>query len=290
MVDFVFTVDTTLAGATPSNQMQLRFATLETYNATIFWGDGSSQALTDGFSLVTKTYAVGGVYQIRISGVFSAIQFAGSADCKKVVSVDQLGDVGWTTFLNAFRGCTNMTSFTVGDNADLSGVANYSACFRDCTSLDAGNMSGFVTSAATVLNTMFLGATSFDLDVSDWDISNVTGMSSMFLNVTLSTDNYSKLIKGWQGQAPSIQSGVIFSGGNSQYYTGGATEDARTDLINTYGWTITDGGGGEPEPSGGGLPNRCRTRTRSRSGFFFNLMRWIAHFFIKAKKFFKGEL
>jgi len=38
------------------------------------------------------------------------------------------------------------------------------------------------------------------------------------------------------------QSNMSVHFGNSQYTAGGAAEAARTSLINTYGWTITDGG------------------------------------------------
>jgi len=72
-------------------------------------------------------------------------------------------------------------------------------------------------------------------------------MSHMFDGVTLSTDNYDALLKGWATDSSStasdgiddIPNGVIFSGGNSFYCT---SETERQVLIDTYGWTITDGG------------------------------------------------
>lgn len=52
-------------------------------------------------------------------------------------------------------------------------------------------------------------------------------MASMFTGVTLSTANYDALLIGWNS-LPSLKNGVIF--------------DARQNLINAHGWTITDGG------------------------------------------------
>jgi hypothetical protein len=79
-----------------------------------------------------------------------------------------------------------------------------------------------------------------DQDLSSWDITNVTSMTNMFNGCTLSTTNYDAILIGWEAQGP--QSGVIFHAGNSTYTSGGAAEAARNSLINTYGWSITDGG------------------------------------------------
>ncbi|MCF6239599.1 MAG: hypothetical protein L3J79_12490, partial [Candidatus Marinimicrobia bacterium] len=64
-------------------------------------------------------------------------------------------------------------------------------------------------------------------------------MYDMLLYVTLSPSNYDALLVGWNNFT-SLQSGVVFSGGNSKYSPLSAL--ARQNLINTYSWTITDGG------------------------------------------------
>jgi surface protein len=77
----------------------------------------------------------------------------------------------------------------------------------------------------------------FDQDISGWDVSSVTSMSNMFLDVTLSTANYNALLSGWS--VLSLQNGVTLNGGNSQYCTGAV---GRQSMIYNFGWTITDGG------------------------------------------------
>jgi len=69
-------------------------------------------------------------------------------------------------------------------------------------------------------------------------VSSVTDMAYMLFDVTLSTTNYDALLNGWA--ANIVQNNVSFSGGHSIYST--AAETARSTLVNTYGWTISDGG------------------------------------------------
>jgi hypothetical protein len=56
--------------------------------------------------------------------------------------------------------------------------------------------------------------------------------------MTLPTAAYDAILQGWSAQA--LQSGVDFDAGNSQYSS--AATSAHNVLVNTYGWTITDGG------------------------------------------------
>ena len=62
-------------------------------------------------------------------------------------------------------------------------------------------------------------------------------MDEMFYGTTLSTDNYDALLNGWS--TLTLQPNVTFSGGNSHYCH---AETARQNIINNFGWTITDGG------------------------------------------------
>jgi uncharacterized repeat protein (TIGR01451 family) len=91
---------------------------------------------------------------------------------------------------------------------------------------------------------MFYNATAFNQELGSWNVDALANATSMFTGVTLSTTNYDALLNGWASQ--TLQPGVIFSGGNSQYCAGG---DARAKMISTYGWSITDGGSACYAPS-----------------------------------------
>ncbi len=89
----------------------------------------------------------------------------------------------------------------------------------------------------------------FDQDISGWDINGVTTFNNLFLStVGPSQDNYDAILIGWEAQAP--QTGKTINFGEATYTPGGAAEAARTSLINTYGWTITDGGPRAAQTSG----------------------------------------
>jgi hypothetical protein len=95
---------------------------------------------------------------------------------------------------------------------------------------------------------MFNRALSFDQDIGNWIIGNVLQMNDMFDSVALSAENYDSLLIGWAQQ--TVQNNVNFSGGWSIYSPEAIS--SRQTLINTYGWSITDGGLlGSPEVSTG---------------------------------------
>jgi hypothetical protein len=60
----------------------------------------------------------------------------------------------------------------------------------------------------------------------------------MFSGVTLSTNIYDNILIKWSKL--SLQKNVEFHGGNSKYSSN--AESARESIINSYNWTITDGG------------------------------------------------
>ena len=108
-----------------------------------------------------------------------------------------------------------------------------------------GNLSTWDISSAKRIDSMFGGCVNFSNDLSQWDISSLqdAGASRFADGCTFTTTHYDSLLNGWSTMGvgeTQIPSNITFSGGNSQYSSAG--ESARNTLINTYGWTITDGG------------------------------------------------
>ena len=144
---------------------------------TVDWGDDT--APTTHTSNATHTYAATGNHTVSISGDFTRIHLDGnSTNAPKLVSIEQWGDIEWDTMENAFYGASDMV-YNADDTPDLSGVGSMSNMFRGASSFD-GDISSWNVSSVTDMSYMFSGASSFAQPLGDWDVSSVTDMSYMF--------------------------------------------------------------------------------------------------------------
>lgn len=228
-------------GKSNDNQIEIPTFPGETYNYSVNWGDGNSNANVTGS--ITHTYAAAGTYTVTITGTFPRIYFNSSSffttqsDARKLLTISQWGSQVWTSMENAFAGCTNLT-ITATDSPNLTSVTNTRRMFLDASSMNS-DLSGWNVSNVTNMESMFNGASSFDQNLGGWNVSSVTNMSSMLSSANLSRSNYDALLIGWAQL--TLQNNVSFSSTSStSFYCKGAT--ARQNIINTYNWTINDQG------------------------------------------------
>ena len=133
-------------------------------------------------------------------------------------------------FFNATIFNQNISSWNVSNVTDMSNMFSYAAAFNQ-------DISSWLTSNVTDMSAMFNSSSSFDQNLAVWDISNVGNMLTMFSFSGLSTNNYDNILIGWEPQV--VISNVPLGAIGVTYCTG---ETARQNLINNYGWTITDDG------------------------------------------------
>ena len=144
---------------------------------TVDWGDGSVSANVTGDQ--KHTYYYGETHTVRITGNFEQIYLNGhTTNAPKLQSIEQWGDISWTSMGSAFYGASNM-AYNAADSPDLSDVTDMSGMFHDASSFN-GDISEWDVSHVTDMSDMFHGAFSFNRDLSKWDVSNVTDMSGMF--------------------------------------------------------------------------------------------------------------
>ena len=241
-----------------------------TFNAVVDWGDTSPPETITTYNGFTHEYAAIGEHTISITGTFPNIYFAGGGDKLKLKRVTNLGTVGWTRFNNAFNGCVNLTEFTAG-STDTSAVTDINTMFGNCaglTSVDVSSLdtslvtsmlgvfancytlpsldlSSFVTTNVTDMYVMFYqcNALTSIVGVEDFDITglNSTGDLNLFLtSCKMTTPQYDNLLVKWEAQA-SVIPAMTASFGTSILTLGGAADTAKQSLINTYGWTVSDG-------------------------------------------------
>ena len=148
---------------------------------TVDWGDGSNPTTHPGYA--THTYASPGNYTVSISGDFERISLGGSttANAEKLLSIDQWGDIEWTSMRGAFQHARFMV-YNATDAPNLSRVTDMNSMFATAVSFN-GNITNWNTSSVTSMNNMFGGARAFDQPL-DWDTTSVTDMHSMFVGAT----------------------------------------------------------------------------------------------------------
>jgi hypothetical protein len=158
-------------------------------------------------------------------------------------------------------------------NWNVGNVKNFSYMFEGQQSGYIPQVAAWNTSSATNMQKMFAKKLSFELDLSGWNTALVTNMSYMFESTAMSngssfantvagwsiasldnaasmfnqagpgTTNYDQILDittGWASQA-TIQSGVSFGVGTTQYTLGGNAEAGHNYLTGTKLWNIVDG-------------------------------------------------
>ncbi|RZJ74988.1 MAG: BspA family leucine-rich repeat surface protein [Flavobacterium sp.] len=146
-------------------------------NYTIDFGDGT--ILTNQTGQVNHTYVTPGIYTVTISPDFSRFNCGNLLTTSLTPkSVEQWGDVNWSTMEWAFAGCTDLVINAV-DAPNLSQVTSMSYMFYMCPSINQPINHWDVSNIVNMSN-MFLGAILFNQPLNNWDVSNVTDMSSMF--------------------------------------------------------------------------------------------------------------
>ena len=93
-------------------------------------------------------------------------------------------------------------------------------------------------SSVTNMKYMFWEAEAFDQDLSAWNVEAVKYMNDLLYRTSFSNTHYDLLLNAWS--ALSLQEDVTFDAGSAQYSN--SAESARSVLVNTYNWSITDGG------------------------------------------------
>src|SRR5690625_1044980 len=181
------------------------------YDYNIYWeeiGNPTNSGTETGVAgSITLTFPAAGEYRVEINGDFPRIYFNNTGDKDKILTVDQWGDIRWSSMGGAFYGAKNM-QLTTTEAPDLGGVSNLSSMFRDTETFDQ-DLSSWDVSRVRRMQNMFHGAKSFnspldnwtpgkdladgcdlysmfhdtevfDQDLSSWDVSRVRRMQNMF--------------------------------------------------------------------------------------------------------------
>ncbi|WP_420580456.1 BspA family leucine-rich repeat surface protein [Reichenbachiella sp.] len=146
-------------------------------NITIDWGDENVETITNANGSAYHTYATAGSYSVEITGGLSYIRFPNGYQ-SKIESIDQWGDISWTTMEEAFKSCFYL-KVLAADAPDLSGVTSMESMFEDAFNFNE-DISHWDVSTIENMVFLFNGASNFNQPLNDWDVSNVISMGGMF--------------------------------------------------------------------------------------------------------------
>ena len=209
---------------------------------TTNWNLSSATDMRSVFTQCTKLTALD-VSNWDVSGVTT---MSGLFDiCTLVVALDVSNwDVSSVVNLSGtFSDCSTLTSLDVS-SWDTSSVEIMLGTFQSCNNLTLLNLSAFDTSSVSRMDDMFNGCTSLTaIQAGGWDVSSVTDFTDFAKGVTLTTVEYDAILNnttGWISRGVLANKTISFGG--SKYTNSGDALLGRQNLINTHGWTITDGG------------------------------------------------
>ena len=150
---------------------------------SVDWGDGTTN------TSLTHTYVADGSFNVAVSAS-GATNFNPNYYSSEytdyytyLTECNSFGEIGLVNLDYAFRGCTNLVTVPISLPSGLSTVTTTSAMFFGATSFNQ-DISGWNVSSITNMAYMFYDASSFNQPLNNWNVSNVAFMANMFFGAT----------------------------------------------------------------------------------------------------------
>lgn len=185
--DFVTTWKTNNQGASNDSSIFIATDTNFTYNYDVDWDNDGIFDTIGVTSNITHQFNDTGIYTIRIRGTFPSIKFGfhdGALNFtpynakNKIIYVEQWGNQPWKDLRSAFSYCLNL-KFRANDVPILDSLNSLKMFLSGATKFNS-NINNWDVSSITDMNMMFFKASSFNQALNAWDVSNVTEMKQMF--------------------------------------------------------------------------------------------------------------
>ena len=193
---FITTWDTRITSQRSSDSLSIEIPGVG-MNYTVKWenidGLNVKGSKTDCNNTVMIQGLTPGRYRVSISpgnGTFHQIKFDNMRDKDKILSINQWGDIKWSSMFHAFLGCSNLT-LDADDTPNLEKVESLDGMFDSTLSFN-GDLNKWDVTNVKFLNHMFKNARLFNSDLSMWDTGNITIMNSMFDNAISFNQDLSK--------------------------------------------------------------------------------------------------
>ena len=181
------------------NTFSLPLDSSSTINSTVDWGDSSSDTITSfDQAESTHTYATAGTYTIKMLGTVNGWAFNNAGDRLLIRDISRWGIFDWSK-KSAFFGCAGLTVSAL--DRPLVTTDEFYAEFAGCTALtEVPSLGNWDVSSLTKIQYMFYQSPNItSIDVSGWDVSNVSIFSNMFNTLVTEIGNLISIgdISGW---------------------------------------------------------------------------------------------
>ncbi|MHA1355055.1 MAG: BspA family leucine-rich repeat surface protein [Candidatus Heimdallarchaeota archaeon] len=198
----------TSTGSTNEFQISLPLVTDGMYNFIVSWGDRTIDTITSwNQPEVTHTYAIQGVYNVRISGLVSGWRFNNGGDHLKLIKILSWGDLHLGNYDSFFYGCSNLM-ITTDDLLNLTGATSFDNMFRDCQALEqVGRINEWNISKITTMHSMFYNTNFFNDSIGGWDVSRVKDMRYMFYQA----NSFNQPINNWNVSSVTDMSYMFYA-------------------------------------------------------------------------------
>ncbi|WP_421812237.1 BspA family leucine-rich repeat surface protein [Flagellimonas sp.] len=215
----------------PHNNFKLILGTNEDYqyDFIIDWGDGSPEeeiTLQDP----AHVYEKAGIYFISIQGDFPAIQMGDLNDYPRqsaLIGIQQWGNIVWRSFYEAFSYCNYLVEYNAADAPNLENVEIMNFAFHGATRFNA-DLSDWDVSNVKKMGMMFHSAYDFNGEIGNWDVSNVVNMFGMFGYA----EEFDQDLGSWNIQSVEVMTSMFnYSGISAENY--GATLIGWSNKENT---------------------------------------------------------
>ena len=201
-----------------------------TYSYDVSWkNDGVWE--TDFTGDATHDYGMAGIYEVAIRGTFPQIYFNDSGDRQKILTIEQWGTNGWDSMESAFNGCSNLIG-NAPDIPDLSNVTDMSSMFKKASSFNQ-NISSWNVGSVIDMSDMFLNAASFNQNIGNWNVGKVTNMSGMFSQAA----SFNQNIGSWDVSKVTDMSAMFTSAGIFNQDIGNWDVSNVTDMSDMFNTT-----------------------------------------------------
>jgi len=210
--NFITTWNTENPGSSGSNQITIP-GTGVGYNYEIYWEDTASSTINGTTTLITTashtlTFPAPGIYEVQIAGDFPRIYFNNGGDKDKILTVEQWGNIAWTSMNAAFFGASNLR-VPATDAPDLSGVLSMANMFWGANFFN-DPVEHWDVSTITSMSSTFRNTDDFNQPLNSWNISNVTIMTAMFEEA----DNFNQNLNNWDTSSVTSMRWLFRRAGN----------------------------------------------------------------------------